>query len=193
MLNFNSPIQNEKKYNEIKITEVEPTIKINLRSNKREFSTKIGKILSILPPTEANTSSGNENYSLLWLSPDEWLIYSKNKNQNFKDQIELEKKLFNEISKINQGAVTNVSDHWVLFNLKGNKIYDLLTKSCPFDFNEFKKKKGSVSQTIVNHIDVIIHNNENNDLNLFVRRSFSEDLWLWINDSASFLLSLIHI
>ena len=62
-----------------------------------------------------------------------------------------------------------------------------MTKSCPFDFNEFKKKKGSVSQTIVNHIDVIIHNNENNDLNLFVRRSFSEDLWLWINDSASFL------
>ena len=93
MLNFNSPIQNEKKYNEIKITEVEPTVKINLRSNKREFSTKIGKILSILPPTEANTSSGNENYSLLWLSPDEWLVYSKNKNQNFKDQIELEKKI----------------------------------------------------------------------------------------------------
>ena len=56
-----------------------------------------------------------------------------------------------------------------------------------FDLGKFKKKKGSVSQTIVNHIDVIIHNNENNDLNLFVRRSFSEDLWLWINDSASFL------
>ena len=79
MLNFNSPIKEEKKYNDLNIIEVEPIIKINLRSNKREFSTKIGKILSIIPPVESNMSSINDNYSLLWLSPDEWLLYSNNK------------------------------------------------------------------------------------------------------------------
>ena len=187
MLNFNSPIKDEKNYNDLKIVEVEPTIKINLRSNKREFTTKIGKILSILPPNEANTSSVNESYHLLWLSPDEWLLYSCNRSHSLKDQIELENNLFNEISKLNQGAVTNVSDHWVMINLKGVKIFDLLTKSCPFNFKDFKIKKGSVAQTVVNHVDVILHNIGENDLNLFVRRSFSEDLWLWINDSARFL------
>ena len=95
MLNFNSPIKEEKKYNDLKIVEIEPTIKINLRSSKREFSTKIGRILSILPPNEANTSSGNENYNLLWLSPDEWLVYSNNINHTLDNQIELE----NNISK----------------------------------------------------------------------------------------------
>ena len=35
MLNFNSPIKEEKKYNDLKIVEIEPTIKINLRSSKR--------------------------------------------------------------------------------------------------------------------------------------------------------------
>ena len=94
MLSFNSPIKEEKKYNDLKIVEIEPTIKINLRSNKREFSTKIGKILSILPPNEANTSSGNENYNLLWLSPDEWLVYSNNINHTLDNQIELENNLF---------------------------------------------------------------------------------------------------
>ena len=187
MLNFNSPIKEEKIYNDLIIAEVEPTIKINLRSNKREFSTKIGKILSILPPNEANTSSGNENYSLLWLGPDEWLVYSNNNALSLNDQIELENNLFNEISKLNQGAVTNVSDHWITINLKGSKIFDLLSKSCPFNFKDFNKKKGSVVQTVVNHVDVIMHNRYENDLNLFVRRSFSEDLWLWINDSARFL------
>ena len=93
MLSFNSPIKEEKKYNDLKIVEIEPTIKINLRSNKREFSTKIGKILSILPPNEANTSSGNENYNLLWLSPDEWLVYSNNINHTLDNQIELENNL----------------------------------------------------------------------------------------------------
>ena len=90
MLSFNPPIKEEKNYNDLKIVAIEPTIKINLRSNKREFSTKIGKILSILPPNEANTSSGNESYSLLWLSPDEWLVYSNNNTKSLNDQIELE-------------------------------------------------------------------------------------------------------
>ena len=124
---------------------------------------------------------------MLWLSPDEWLVYSKNKNQNFKDQIELEKKLFNEISKINQGAVTNVSDHWVLFNLKGNKIYDLLSAGSPFNFNEFKIKKNKTTQTLLNHIDVTINQKQSNEIDLFVRRSFSEHLCSWMNDSARFI------
>ena len=187
MLNYNSPINENRNHSNLKLSEIEPTIKINLRSKKREFSKKIGKILSILPPTEANTSSGNEGYNLLWLSPDEWLVYSNNKKQSLKEQIDMQDRLFDEISKLNQGAVTNVSDHWVMINLKGNKIYDLLSKSCPFNFNEFKRKKGSVAQTLINHVDVILHNKDNNELNLFVRRSFSEDLWLWINDSARFI------
>ena len=65
----------------------------------------------------------------------------------------------------------------------GNHIINELNDN----FNEYKKKKGSVAQTIVNHIDVILHNKEDNNLNLFVRRSFSEDLWLWLNDSARFI------
>ena len=186
MLNFETTLQDSKSYGDITLSEVEPILKINLRSNKREFSTKIGKLLSIIPPIEANTSSGNEDYSILWLSPDEWLIYSNNKT-SYKQQNLLEENLYNNISNLNQGSVTNVSDHWVMINLKGSKIYDLLSKSSPYDFKNFKQKKGSVTQTLLNHTDVILHNFNDNNLNLFVRRSFSEDLWLWINDSSRFL------
>jgi sarcosine oxidase subunit gamma len=37
----------------------------------------------------------------------------------------------------------------------------------------------------LSHIDVIIHLTEINNVNLFVRRSFSEHLHSWLNDSAS--------
>ena len=74
-----------------------------------------------------------------------------------------------------------------LINLKGNKVYNLLSKSCPYNFENFMQKKGAVTQTILNRIDVILHNTGDNNLNLFVRRSFSEDLWLWISDSGKFL------
>ena len=186
MFNYNSPINDTKNYSDLKISEIEPTIKINLRSKKRDFITKIGKSLSIMPPTEANTSSGNENLDILWLSPDEWMIYSNEKIDLINNN-NLENKLFNEVSKNNFGSVTNVSDHWIMINLKGDKVFELLSSGSPYNFNNFKKTNGAVTQTILNHIDVIIHNKNINDLNLFVRRAFSNHLWSWINDSARFI------
>ena len=186
MLNYNSPIMNTKEYSEIKISEVEPILKINLRGKNRNFITKIGKELSIIPPVDPNTSSGNDNLNILWLSPDEWLLYSKDKI-DLKNANSLEDKLFNEISKVKIGSVTNVSDHWIMINLEGAKIFELLSAGCPFNFNNFKNSKGAVTQTLINHIDVIIHNKNINNLNLFVRRSFSNHLWSWLNDSARFI------
>ena len=186
MLNYNSTIVEAKEYSDIKISEVEPILKINLRGKNRDFVTKIGKELSIIPPTDPNTSSGNKELNLLWLSPDEWLIYSNDKN-NLESINSLEDKLFNEISKKKLGSVTNVTDHWIMINLRGSKVFDMLSSGCPFNFNKFKDSKGAVTQTLLNHIDVIIHNKDTNNLNLFVRRSFSNHLLLWMNDSARFV------
>ena len=95
MLNFETTVQDSKSYGDLTLSEMEPILKINLRRNKREFSTKIGKLLSIIPPIEANTSSSNEDYSILWLSPDEWLIYS-NIKISYEQQNLLEENLFND-------------------------------------------------------------------------------------------------
>ena len=184
MLNYNSPINDTKKYSEIEISEVEPIIKLNLRGKNRDFITKVGKVLSIIPPADPNTSSGNENLNILWLSPDEWMVYSNDKI-NLNDSNNLEDNLFNEISKVKLGSVTNVTDHWIMINIKGDKVFELLSAGCPFNFNNFKNSKGASTQTLLNHVDIIIHNKNINDLNLFVRRSFSNHLWSWINDSAS--------
>ena len=186
MLNFNTPIMDTKEYSKIKISEVEPILKINLRGKNRDFITKIGKELSIIPPADPNTSSSNEKLNLLWLSPDEWLIYSNDKI-DLKSSNFLEEKLYNEISKVKLGSITNVTDHWIMINLNGAKIFELLSSGCPFNFNNFKNSTGAVVQTLVNHIDVVIHNKNINNVNLFGRRSFSNHLWSWIKDSSRFI------
>ena len=184
MLNYNLPINEDKNFSNLKLSKIEPITKINLRSKKKEILTIIGKSLSIIPPTEPNTSSSNDILNILWLSPDEWMIYSNNTNNyNYK----LEDDLYNQVYKLNYGSITNVSEHWIMLNLKGDKVYELLSSSCHYNFNEFKNLKGSVVQTLLNHIDVIIHNKDTNNLNLFVRRSFSKHLWSWLNDSARFI------
>ena len=178
MLKIEYPIfeLNDSQNLEFKINE--PKIKINIRGKNKDFFTKVGKILSIILPVEPNTSTSNGNLDVLWLSPDEWMIYL---NENIFDN------LFNEISKLNLGSVTDVSDQWVCINIKGSKVFDLLSSGSPFNFRKFKNNKNRVTQTLVNHVDVTIHHKELNEINLFVRRSFSEHLMSWLNDNARFI------
>ena len=176
---------NVKHHSELFILEVEPIMKFNLRGKSRDFLSMVGKILNIILPTEANTSTTNEYITALWLSPDEWLIFKNNVTNRGTEEINIEENLFKNISQKKLGSVTNVSDQFVLINIQGKNVYELLSSGCPFNFNDFKNKKGAVTQTILNHTDVIIYNEEINKINLFVRRSFSEHLWSWINDCAS--------
>ena len=98
---------------------------------------------------------------------------------------ELERVLFDDISKANLGAVTNVSDQYTIFNLTGSNIFEILSKGCPFDFDSESFGNNKVIQTILNHVDVTIHRKTKNEVDLYVRRSFSNHLWEWIKDSAS--------
>ena len=113
------------------------------------------------------------------------MIVSNETIQKDNNRYELEESLYNNISKTNLGAVTDVTDQFVLLELKGENIFELFASGSPFNFNDFKEKKGSATQTLLNNIDVIIHHKDKNLISLFVRRSFSEHLCSWINDSAS--------
>jgi sarcosine oxidase subunit gamma len=185
MLNYHSPIKEEKSYSGLKVKEISPLMKLNLRGKSREFISTIGKNINMILPMEANTSSSSDDYTSIWLSPDEWMLVSNNTVDKENNNYQIEELLFNKISKNNLGAVTDVSDQFVMINLKGEKIFDLLSAGCPFNFNEFKTKKGAVTQTLLLQVDVIIHLKEINSVNLFVRRSFSEHLMSWIDDAAS--------
>ena len=185
MLNYNSPINNQINFNDISIREVSPVMKLNLRGKKREFFTTVGKHLDMILPTEANTSSSSSKLTSIWLSPDEWMVISNELIEKDTNKHELEENLYNSISKTNLGAVVDVTDQFTMLELEGSKIYELFSSGSPFNFNEFKEKKGSTTQTLLSNIDVIIHNKGENLVNLFVRRSFSEHLFSWINDSAS--------
>jgi len=185
MLNYNKVIKDDISHNGLSVREISPIMKLNLRGKKREFFTSVGKNLNMILPTEANTSTLSDKLTSIWLSPDEWMVVSNDKVQKNNYKYELEELLYNNISKTNLGAVTDVTDQFVLLELKGKNIFELFSSGSPFNFNEFKEKKGTTTQTLLNHIDVIIHHKDQDLVNLFVRRSFSEHLCSWINDSAS--------
>ena len=102
-------------------------------------------------PTEANTSSSSEKLTALWLSPDEWLVYSNEISNPDNNNYETENLLNKNISKVSLGAVTDVTDQFVLINIKGDKI---LSK---FD-SAFKEKGKKANNAISNIFFIIICN-----------------------------------
>ena len=187
MLKYNPALKKENQYSDLSVKEISPIMKLIVRGKKREFFTTIGKNLNMILPTEANTSSSNDKISAIWLSPDEWMIVSNVIENGNSNKYELEQILFNNISRRNLGAIVDVTDQFVMLELEGKNIYELFSSGSPFNFDKFKKKPGATTQTLLNNIDVIIHNKNANLINLFVRRSFSEHLCSWITDSARFL------
>ncbi len=189
MLNFVSPVTENHTYNNFSMEEKTPVAKINLRGNldNKDFATKAGKILGMILPKESCSTSTNENISCLWLGPNEWLLVSNDLVTKDNNDYEIEQALFDGISKTNLGSVTNVTDHYTIFKLTGSNIFEILSKGCPFNFNSDNFGDDKVVQTVLNHVDVIIHKKTKDEVNIYVRRSFSNYLWLWIKDSSTFL------
>ena len=185
MLNYKTSIKGDVIYSDLVIKEIKPIMKLIIRGKTKDFITAIGKNLNMVLPTEANTSTSAEQLTAFWLSPDEWMLISNETVSEDSNTYQVEDELIKNISKVKLGSVTDVSDQFVMLNIKGSKVFDLFAAGSPFNFNEFKNKKGSVVQTILSHIDVIIHLMEINEVNLLVRRSFSKHLHSWMSDSAS--------
>ena len=178
MLNFISPITESHTYNNFSMKEKTPVAKINLRGDleNKNFVSKAGKILGMILPKESCSTSTKEKITCMWLGPNEWLLVSNDTVDKESNDYELEQLLFNDISKTNLGAVTNVSDHYTIFNLTGSNIFEILSKGSPFNFDSETLRDNKVIQTILNHVDVTIHRKSKEDVDLYVRRSFSDHL-----------------
>ena len=189
MLDFFTPVTESQSYNNFSMKEKTSVAKINLRGNleNKEFTSKVGKILGMILPNEACSTSSKEKITSLWLGPNEWLLVSNNELPKETNTYELEQVLFDNISKTNLGAITNVTDHFTIFKLSGSNIFEVLSKGCPFDFNSENFGDNKVVQTILNHVDVTIHRKGENDVDLYVRRSFAGHLWDWLKDSAKLI------
>ena len=187
MLDFLTPVTESQSYNNFSMKEKTPVTKINLRGNleNKEFASKVEKILGMILPKEACSTSSNEKITSLWLGPNEWLLVSNDEIPKETNTYELEQVLFDNINKANLGAITNVTDHFTIFKLSGSNIFEVLSKGCPFDFSSDDFGDNKVVQTILNHVDVTIHRRSENDGDLYVRRSFAGYLWNWLKDSAS--------
>ena len=166
----------EKNDNDIlKISEVSKlTIFQIARYRNSEFDISKIKVDSLNLPSTLKSSS-NSDTRILWLGPENWLVFSSKKNL-----MELEKSQFDE----KDFAITDISHSRSIIELEGNLVNEVLKKGCPLDINSFKE--GDCANSVYNGITITIDFISDNPKKVRVLglRSFGESLYHSITDAC---------
>tara|TARA_B100001027_G_scaffold148826_1_gene104204 strand:- start:574 stop:1149 length:576 start_codon:yes stop_codon:yes gene_type:complete len=184
-LAFNNVLNlNKKNYNGVTIEELSLTGKINIRgkSSDKEFMKNIGSALNLVLPIEPNVRIFNNNISIMWLGPNEWLVITP---ENEKDGIiSLLKSNLNP----QKTAITDVSFNRVVLRLEGEKVFTLLSKFLVANLEKILKTNFSVAQTIFLKIPVLfVRNNtdeEPTSLDLHLNRSHTNYVYELLVDGS---------
>ena len=166
----------EKNDNDIlKVSEVSKlTIFQIARYRNSKFDISKIKVDSLNLPSTLKSSS-NSDTRILWLGPENWLVFSSKKNL-----MELEKSQFDE----KDFAITDISHSRSIIELEGNLINEVLKKGCPLDINSFKE--GDCANSVYNGITITIDFISDNPKKVRVLglRSFGESLYHSITDAC---------
>ena len=124
-------------------------------------------------PSTLNVSSNKET-RVLWMGPDNWLVFSEKDIGN---------ELFNNFNT-SDFAVTDLSHSRAIIELEGQMVKEVIKKGCPINIEDLKKNQtsNSIFHNITVTIDII--DTQPYKLRLIVLRSFGESFYHSISDSC---------
>ena len=165
----------KKESNLLKVSEVNRSLIFQIAKFKNsKFDISKLKIDDLNLPSTLKSSS-NSNTRILWLGPDNWLVFSSNL-----DLITKENKQFNG----EDFAITNISHSRTIIELEGNLVNEVLKKGCPLDINTLKE--GDCANSVYNGITVTIDfiSDKPKKVRILGLRSFGESLYHSITDAC---------
>ena len=178
---------NNENLNGISIEERDLVGKINLRgkSADKEFMKNVGSVLDLVLPIEPNVKVSNNNISIIWLSPNEWLIETpKSETQKI---LTLLKSTLNP----QKTAITDVSFSRTVLRLEGNNVFTLLSKFLVLNIEEVLKNNFSVAQTIFIKIPILLIRNNGDDeissIDIHLNRSHAKYVYELLIDGCKIL------
>ena len=158
---------------------------VNLRGNprSRNFTQAFQEAMGFALPTKPLTSAAHGQVGALWVAPDEWLIVAPGDGPGVEATLR-------QAFEGQHVSVADVSDNYTVVRVSGPKARDLLAKGCPVDLHAKAWPAGQVGGTILAKSNIVLHRADDDGENaeprfdLYVRRSFAEYLWLWLEDAA---------
>jgi len=163
---------------------------VNLRgpADDQGFAAAVEAALGVGLPLEPNTTAQAGDVTVFWLGPDEWWVMTPG------DGPATAEKLRAALAE-QRSAVTDVSESRTCIHLRGARARDVLAKGCPLDLHPRAFAAGRCAQSHCAKAMITLHHlsdgadgPEGEDsgpaYDLYVLNSFSEYLWLWLEDAA---------
>ena len=167
---------NKKKENDLlKVSEVNGLLIFQIAQYKNSsFDMSIIRLDGLSFPSSLKSTS-NSSTRILWLGPNNWLVFS-----SVLDLIKKEKAQFNEVDF----AITDISHSRTIIELEGSLVNEVLKKGCPLDFNSLKD--GDCANSVYNEVNVTIDfiSEKPKKVRILSLRSFGESLHHSITDAC---------
>ena len=135
------------------------------------------KVLGVALPTQPLTSASKGDVVVRWISPDEWLITVPGLKA-FEVETAFQKETKGHFQ------VVNVSGGQTIVKLSGKYAQYVIKKSSPIDIHPSEFPVGKVVTSVFAKSSAIIRRSGENEFELVIRRSFSDYLWLWLQDAS---------
>jgi sarcosine oxidase, subunit gamma len=128
---------------------------------------------------EATTDTGR--ILIAWLSPDEWRIHC-----DLSAAYQLEESLRRALANVpnTSFAVVNASGGFTVLSLAGADVVSLLKKSTGYDVRDSNFPVRKVVGTTFAKATVTLLKTADNQWQIWVRRSFADYVWLWLQDAS---------
>ena len=152
---------------------------LNLRVNAKDadFLAGVQKALGVALPTSPCSSAKSELAQIMWLAPDEWLVVVASGSE-----YEVEQKLRSNLK--GHFAVSDVSGAQTILELSGSNVIELMKKSTGYDLHLDSFPVGKVIGTTFAKAGAHILRVSEDKFQLVIRRSFSDYIWLWIQQAS---------
>ena len=161
--------------NILKVSEISGLLIFQIAQYKKS-SFDISKIrLDGLSFPSSLKSTSNSNTRILWIGPNNWLVFS-----SVLDLLEKEKNQFNEA----EFAITDISHSRTIIELEGNLVNEVLKKGCPLDINSLKD--GDCANSVYNGINITIDfiSESPKKVRILGLRSYGESLHHSVTDAC---------
>ena len=161
--------------NILKVSEINGLIIFQIAQYKKS-SFDVSKIrLDGLSFPSSLKSTSNSNTRILWIGPNNWLVFS-----SVLDLLEKEKNQFNEAEFV----ITDISHSRTIIELEGNLVNEVLKKGCPLDINSLKD--GDCANSVYNGISITIDfiSESPKKVRILGLRSYGESLHHSVTDAC---------
>ena len=161
---------------------------IELRGTpEEEFLSAVRQLTDVTPPKGSPQTALRNGLTCFWMGPDRWWLISEGA-----PLLPSANELRQSLAAFEASAV-EIGEAFTGFAVSGPNARDVLAKGCTIDLHPRAFHTGAVVQTNLGKAQVALFQIDEDAYRIYIRRSFAEYLWLWLEDAAAEYAFTIHV